>query len=70
VGQYETIAIIEYEGSIRSAGESQGHYICDVKDKSSKLWFKTNDNSNPIPIRIEDVSKLAYVILYKRVLDQ
>ena len=58
--------MIEFRGSINSAGQSQGHYICDVQEQSSKLWFRTNDNSYPLEILEEQVTKQAYVILLKR----
>ena len=58
--------MIEFRGSINSAGQSQGHYICDVQEQSSKLWFRTNDNSYPLEILKEQVTKQAYVILLKR----
>ena len=67
VAQFEAVSIIEFQGSLRSSGESQGYYICDIKDHSTNRWFRTNDNNNPIPIDIEDVSKFAYVILYRKV---
>jgi hypothetical protein len=67
--EYQAISIIEFEGSINSAGQSQGHYICDVEEQSSKFWFRTNDNCYPEPILLEDVSKNAYVILLKRIDD-
>ena len=67
--QYEAVSIIEYQGSVRSTGESDGHYICDIKDRLSKKWFRTNDNNNPIPIELDEVSKFAYVILYKKIGD-
>ena len=63
---YEPTAVIEFRGSLRSTGESQGHYICDLKDKMSNLWFRTNDNCDPIPISNEDVSQYGYVVLFKR----
>jgi uncharacterized UBP type Zn finger protein len=69
ISQYEAVSVIEYQGSVRGTGESQGHYICDVKDKSSQMWFRTNDNNVPIPISLEDVSKCAYVILYRKTSD-
>ena len=47
-------------------GESNGHYICDIKEKSTGLWFKTNDNLEPRQIGIENVTKNAYVILYRK----
>jgi uncharacterized UBP type Zn finger protein len=67
--QYEAVSIIEYQASVRSTGDSDGHYICDIKDRSSQKWFRTNDNNNPIPIELEEVSKFGYVILYKKIGD-
>ena len=64
--QYEAVSVIEYKGNVTSTDYSVGHYICVVKDRSSGKWFRTNDNNDPIPIREEDVSKSAYVVLYKR----
>ena len=61
--------MIEYRGSLTSTGDSVGHYICDIKEKSSGKWFRTNDNNNPIPIEEENVSKSAYVVLYKKTID-
>ena len=63
---YEPISLVEFEGSISSTGQSQGHYICDIRECLSKLWFRANDNNYPTPIRPKDVSKNAYVILLKR----
>ena len=64
---YEAIAVIEYRGSMNITGESQGHYLCDIKDKVTKVWFRTNDNTLPIPISISDVSQYGYIVLFKRV---
>jgi ubiquitin C-terminal hydrolase len=50
-----------------STGESGGHYICDVRENISNVWFKTNDDSDPIQIRNPEVSQYAYVVMYKRV---
>ena len=47
-------------------GEGQGHYICDVKQMGTNTWYKTNDNSDPTPIKRDDVTKHAVVVLYKR----
>ena len=66
--QYEVVSVIEFKGSLTATGQSEGHYICDVKERSNGQWFRTNDNDDPISIEAEDVSKSAYVILYKRVL--
>ena len=58
--------MLEFRGSINSSGESQGHYICDVQDKTSTSWFRTNDNRIPVPIEPDIVSNLANVILYRK----
>ena len=63
---YGPIAMIEFSGSLNLAGESNGHYICDVQEKQSKCWYRTNDNAHPKPLLQKDVSKNSYVILYKR----
>ena len=63
---YQPISILEYQGTMNSRGDSQGHYICDVKDVNSNKWFRTNDNREPLPIQESDVSKLGYIILFKR----
>ena len=64
--KYEPVAIIEFQGTVRVTGESNEHYICDIKEKSTGLWFKTNDNLEPRQIGIENVTKNAYVILYRK----
>ena len=64
--RFEAIAAIEYQGMLSNTGESQGHYICDVKYPHSQQWFRTNDNSIPIPINLANVSKHPYVMLYKK----
>ena len=51
---YETIAVIEFVGNV----DSSGHYKCDVKDKESGHWFRTNDNAIPQIMKKENVSKL------------
>ena len=30
------------------------------------MWFKTNDEQEPISIQVADVSKYAYIVLLKR----
>ena len=64
---YEAISVIQHMGRLSSSGESGGHYVCDVKDKISNRWFRTNDDCTPIQIRTSDVSKNGYVVLFKRV---
>ena len=63
---YEAIAVIEYDGRLLSMGESAGHYTCDIKERISSTWFKTNDDQDPIPIHVSDVSQYGYVVLLKR----
>ena len=63
---YEAIAVIEFSGRLSQSGQSNGHYTCDIKENISCMWFRTNDNANPVPIREEDVSKFGYVVIYKR----
>ena len=66
---YESIAVIEYVGHLSRTGVSQGHYICDVKDENSKLWYRTNDDCRPIELSVSEVSQSPYVVLYKRIQD-
>ena len=61
--------MIEFQGSINSLGQSQGHYICDVQDQSRKCWYRTNDNSTPVQILEDQVTKKAYIVLLKRLDD-
>ena len=63
---YESVAVLEYDERLRRTGESGGHYTCDVKESVSKMWFRTNDDQEPIPIKVSDVSKNAYVVLLKQ----
>ena len=63
---YESIAVIQFDGRLNPDGQSGGHYTCDIKDRNSSMWFKTNDEQDPVPIEVQDVSKYAYVVLLKR----
>ena len=54
VSRYEPIALIDHQGSMLDEGETQGHYICDIKDKKSQLWFRTNDNEEPFKISLSE----------------
>ena len=60
------MAVIEHSGSMTSDGDGQGHYICDVKCSQTNTWFRTNDNMDPYPINLNNVTENAVVILYKR----
>ena len=66
VTQYEAMAVLQFDGTVDNFHQSRGHYTCDVKDKE-KNWFRTNDNVVPISIEARNVSKIPYVVLYKRV---
>ena len=66
VSGYSAVAVIEFQGTLTRAGSSQGHYICDIKDKETNLWFRTNDNRNPIQISTNQVSRKPYAVLFKR----
>ena len=46
-------------------GESTGHYICDIKEKYTNSWYQTNDSEIPKKIDCSEVTKDAYVILYR-----
>ena len=65
---FEVVAVIEYQGRVNTSGQSAGHYICDVKEKSTGNWFRTNDNKDPVQIDQQNVSTCAYVVLYRKVI--
>ena len=67
--RYEPLAVIEHQGQMTSAGEGQGHYICDIKNKDDQAWYRTNDNKNPIKISNNNVTKKPVVVLYKKLLN-
>ena len=63
---YEPIAVIEFRGTLDPSGQSEGHYICDIRDNLSNQWFRSNDANLPASISASEVSKFAYVVLFKR----
>ena len=63
---YEPISVIEYIGRLSPTGESDGHYVCDIKQNTSNFWFRTNDDSSPAQKSSSDVSQNGYVVLFKR----
>ena len=65
---FEVVAVIEYQGRVNASGQSAGHYICDVKEKSTGNRFRTNDNKDPVQIDQQNVSTCAYVVLYRKVI--
>ena len=66
---YEPLAIIEHQGQMTKKGEGQGHYICDIRNKEDQLWYRTNDNHNPVPISINNVTKHPVVVLFKKIIN-
>ena len=67
VSSFKAVAIIEHKGEMTDDGDGQGHYICDVRCKETNSWFRTNDNKIPSPISLQNVTKNAVVVLYKKV---
>ena len=63
---FDPIAVLEHRGRIISGGETRGHYTCDIKDKESGQWYRTNDDCLPKIITENEVSKLGYIILLER----
>ena len=63
---YEAIGVIEFQETLTRAGVSQGHYICDIKNKETNLWYRTNDNRDPFQIGTSQVSKKASAVLFRR----
>ena len=48
-------------------GQTQGHYICDLEDKETGVWFRTNDNLKPVPVSMGNVTNKPVVVLYKKI---
>ena len=63
---FEPIALVEHQGHLSRDGETQGHYICDLEDKETLKWFRTNDNQIPMPVELRNVTKNPVVTLYKK----
>ena len=65
---YQPIAIVDYQGNFSTNGdnETSGHYTCDVRDKTSNMWFRTNDDCVPVQISQEEMTKNAYLVLYEK----
>ena len=64
--KFEPVAVVQHSGTMTGDGEGQGHYICDVKCKKFKCWYRLNDNMDPVLISANNVTKKSIVILYKR----
>ena len=66
---YQAISVIEHKGLINKSRISAGHYTCDIKEKNSGQWYRTNDDCLPAKIDVENVSRQGYAILFKRISD-
>ena len=66
---YEPISIVEHAGSLSDFDSSSGHYTCFIKEKTTKMWFRTNDGQYTVQISANDVTKMAYVVLYRKIDD-
>ena len=64
---YTPIAIIHHRGGFGLNVRTTRHYMADVKCHQDNMWYHTSDASTPTPLREEQVSKKAYVVLYRRV---
>ena len=51
---------------MRTDGEGQGHYTCDVKTNNGQ-WYRTNDNEVPVQITKRKLSKKCAVVLYSKI---
>ena len=63
---FEPIGLIEHLGSFSSSGTSAGHYVCYIKEKTTRQWYRTNDDTYPVEVDVEEVSRNAYAVLYRR----
>ena len=66
---YEPVAVISHHGQMTIDGEGQGHYTCYVKSIDGH-WYKTNDNTVPIPISKRKLSKDCAIVLYSKINSQ
>ena len=64
---FEPVALVEHQGQMSEDGETRGHYICDLEDKESLAWFRTNDNQTPTAITLDSVTKTPAVVLYSKI---
>merc|ERR1711936_1329938 len=63
--QFEPISIIHHIGHV-IGNRTQGHYLADVKNKITNSWFRTSDNAPPEDITEIGLTKMGYIILYKK----
>ena len=65
--EYEPIAVIEKRDGLIAVGDSStGHYICDVKEKTTGLWLRTDDDKPIRKLSFSEVSKSGFIVMYKR----
>ena len=62
-GWYIPIGVIEHTRLLQSSGTSLGHYVCDIKEKRSNFWYRTNADSYPIQIDVTEVFKHAILLV-------
>ena len=63
---FSPCAIVEHKGHMLDDRETSGHYICDIEDKQTGQWFRTNDNQIPVQIDLESVTKKPVVIMFRK----
>lgn len=65
-GIFEPIAIIHHSGYV--VGQTtQGHYRADVKNNTTRDWFRTSDNDPPENLSAKGLTEMGYIFLYRRV---
>ena len=63
---FSPIGVIEHQGSVVGTTVT-GHYTADVFNHSTNQWYRTSDSSKPNMITKENLSKMGYIFLYKKV---
>ena len=66
VGKFLPISIIHHSGSVIEE-TVRGHYRADVKNKETETWFRTSDNDQPKKLNSNELSKVGYIFLYKKI---
>ena len=49
---YKANSVIQFKGNVTKTGQSNVHYIWDVKHSATKAWFRTNNDCDPFEIPI------------------
>ena len=63
--QYEVVSVIEFKGSLTATGQSEGHYICDVKERSNGQWFRTSTMMIPYQLKLKTSPDLRMLFCIK-----